>query len=294
MFTEGALRIEVHRGTKVTVLDVQSDRALIGSGAHCDVRLAPDEAAVEQLTVETIDEGVYAKTVAIDRPCLLNGAPFLEGRVPATAMLEVGPVVICVKFAPREEQEKKKKANTSATPAGVQALALVGLAVGFYYVLGKSPDGTILGDFGVVSPPSLSVAAEPCPQADPVAARSIADESLTAAEMKRERAPFYPSDGLTAVRLFRRAAGCLRGADAEAAAREAERAADRLQQKLADELHVRHVRLERMLAEQKFADAKREGKLIAEFIADPTNPYSQWLSAVVREGELQAQQQGKP
>jgi hypothetical protein len=294
MFTEGALRIEVHRGTKVTVLDVQSDRALIGSGAHCDVRLAPDEAAIEQLTVETIDEGVYAKTVAIDRPCLLNGAPFLEGRVPPTAMLELGPVLLCVKYAPREGQEKKKKASKSATPAGVQALALVGLAVGFYYVLGNSANGTILGEFGVVSPPTLRVTAEPCPQADPVSAHSIAEESLAAAEMKRERAPFYPSDGLSAVRLFRRAAGCLRGASAEAAARDAEDAADRLQQRLADELHVRHVRLERMLAEQKFAEAKREGTLITQFIADPTNAYSQWLSAVVREGELQAKQQGKP
>lgn len=294
MFAEGALRIEVHRGTKVTVLDVQSDRALIGSGAHCDVRLAPDEAAVEQLTVETIDEGVYAKTVAIGRPCLLNGAPFLEGRVPPTAMLELGPVVICVKYAPREGEEKKKKANKSATPASVQALALVGLAVGFYYVLGNNANGTLLSGFGVVTPPTLSVVAEPCPQADPVAARSIADESLVAAEMKRERAPFYPSDGLSAVRLFRRAASCLRSADAEPLAHEAEEAADRLLQKLADELHVRHVRLERMLAEQKFAEAKREGTLIAQFIADPTNAYSQWLSAVVREGELQAKQQGTP
>jgi len=294
MFTEGALSIEIHRGTKVAVLDVQSDRALIGSGAHCDVRLAPDEAAVEQLTVETIDEGVYAKTVAIDRPCLLNGAPFLEGRVAPTAMLEIGPVVICVKYAPREGQEKKKHTNKSATPAGLQAVALVGLAVGFYYVLGSPADGSSLRDFGVVSPPSLSVAVEPCPQADAVAARSIAHESLVAADMKRERAPFYPSDGLSAVKLFRRAAGCLRESNAEASARDAEEAADRLLQKLADELHVRHVRLERMLAEQKFADAKREGKLITEFIADPTNAYSQWLSAVVREGELQAKQQEKP
>jgi hypothetical protein len=49
-----------------------------------------------------------------------------------------------------------------------------------------------------------------------------------------------------------------------------------------------------MLAEQKFAEAKRESTLIAQFIADPTNAYSQWLSAVVREGELQANQQRNP
>ena len=51
MFTEGALRIELHRGSKITALEIQAERALIGSGAHCDVRLAPDEAAIEQLSL---------------------------------------------------------------------------------------------------------------------------------------------------------------------------------------------------------------------------------------------------
>src|ERR1700759_4935378 len=105
MFSEGALRIELHRGSKVSVLDVQYDRALIGSGAHCDVRLAPDEAANEQLVVELIgDDEVYAQAKSLDRPCLLNGAPFLEGRLLPTSMLELGSVAICVQRSAKHEQ----------------------------------------------------------------------------------------------------------------------------------------------------------------------------------------------
>ena len=42
MLKESALRIELHRRSKLEVLELPTDRALVGSGAHCDVRLAPD------------------------------------------------------------------------------------------------------------------------------------------------------------------------------------------------------------------------------------------------------------
>lgn len=291
MFSEGALRIEIHRGGKITVLDVQSDRALIGSGAHCDVRLAPDEAAVEQLAVETIDEEVLARTIALHRPCLLNGAPFIEGRLAPTAMLELGSVFVSVKFVAREVKEAKN-AGQSATPPAVQAFALVALAVGFYFVLGKKPVDPLAVGGSVVTPPELTVAAETCPQTDRLAALSLANETMALAENKRERSPFYASDGIAAVQLFRRAASCYEQAGQTPAAEFARGASDELLVRLKDELHVRHVRLERLLAEQKYDEAKREGKMISEFIADSSHEYSQWLSAVVREGELRAQAGG--
>lgn len=291
MFTEGALRIEIHRGKKLTALEIQAERALIGSGAHCDVRLAPDEAAIEQLAIETLDEEVHVRVLALDRRCLLNGAPFLEGRLQPTSMLELGNVFICAKFIARQATETKKRGK-SATPPAFQAVALAGLAVGFYYVL-NDPSGSAAARRVAPSPPSLAMTDEPCPQEDPVTASSLAVETLFAAENKRERAPFYPSDGLAAMRMFARAGSCYERAGNEPAAHDAREAAAQLQRRLSDELHVRHVRLERLLAQQKYAEAKREGQLIAEFIADPTHEYNQWLSAVVREGELQAHKEEK-
>lgn len=291
MFTEGAIRIELHRGRKVSALEIQADRALVGSGAHCDVRLAPDEAAIEQLSIETIDEEVHVRVLSLDRPCLLNGAPFLEGRVPPTSMLELGSVLVCAKFIPRQAGEVKK-GRRSATPPAVQALALIGLAFGFYFVLHR-PGGSATAARVVPTPPKLALVIEDCPQEDPAAARSLAGETLVAAENKRERAPFYPSDGLDAMQLFARAASCYQRAGNERAAREARESAAQLQQRLSDELHVRHVRLERLLAERKYADAKREGQLITEYVADPAHQYRQWLSIVVREGELHARKEEK-
>lgn len=116
---------------------------------------------------------------------------------------------------------------------------------------------------------------------------------MTLAESKRERAPFYASDGVAAIQLFRRAESCYEQGGQSEAAQFARGASDELHARLRDELHVRHVRLERLLAEEKYDDAKREGKLISEFIADPANEYSQWLSAVVREGELRSQAGGR-
>src|SRR5688572_25664833 len=99
MFSENALRIELHRRGAVQVLDVQADRALVGSGAHCDLRLSPDEAAVEQLTIEARDDEVYAKVRALEPACRLNGAPFLEGRLTPDSMLELSGVALRVTLA---------------------------------------------------------------------------------------------------------------------------------------------------------------------------------------------------
>jgi hypothetical protein len=170
---------------------------------------------------------------------------------------------------------------------------LIALALGFYYVLTRQrPHRGAIVD-GVVEPPVLVVEEQHCPQTDPRAASSLALESWNAAEIKRERAPFYASDGLSAVQLFARAADCFERAGDHDDAALARESGEQLRARLADELHVRHVRLERLLSEQKYGELKREGQLIAEYITDPASDYSQWLSAVVREGELASRKEAK-
>jgi hypothetical protein len=291
MFEEGALRIELHRGNKRQLFEIQASRALVGSGAHCDVRLAPDEAAIEQLTVETLDEDVFARSLSLDRACLINGSAFLEGRVPPDAMLELGGVLIRVQHATRQSDQGQKKSN--AAPPARQALMLLGLALASWYVFThRRVHHDLFGD-QVVSPPALVATEEHCPQSAPRVAASLALESLRAAEVKRERAPFYASDGLSAVQLFSRAADCYSRAGDEPAAASAREASEQLRRRLADELHVRHVRLERLISEQNYGELKREGQMIAEYVSDSSSEYSQWLSAVVREGELKTRKEQK-
>jgi hypothetical protein len=287
MFSEHALRIELHRRGAIQVLEVQADRALVGSGAHCDLRLAPDEAAVEQLVIEARDEEVHASVRSLEPQCRMNGAPFLEGRLTPDSLVEVGGVALRVVLAELKDTKKPVKRSSSATPPWVQALGLLGVGAGLFFAT-RTPEeaDSVLAE--AVSPPALfSTAAVACPQSDPAAARSLAEQEAEDAESKAERAPFYPGDGLVAVRLYQRAAACHERAGDADTAREEREAARLLSRQLSDELHVRHVRLERFLTQQKYDEVERELPTLAEFVRDKSHPYAHWLSAVKRELAVQ-------
>jgi hypothetical protein len=286
VFAESALRIELHRRGVMQVLEVQADRALVGSGAHCDLRLAPDEAAIEQLTIEARDEEVYATVRALEPACRLNGAPFLEGRLTPDSLLELSGVALRVTLTELKQQKAPSARKGSETHPAVQVLGLVAVAAGLYYVLDK-PAVTPSVLANSVNPPALFAGAPPaCPQSDVEAARSLAEQELADADSKAERAPFYPGDGIAAVHLYERAAACHERAQNHGLASEARAAAKVLKQRLADELHVHHLRLERLLTQKKYADGSRELRLVADFVEDPAHPYAHWLSAVKRELEI--------
>jgi hypothetical protein len=280
------LRIELHRRGAVQVLDVQADRALVGSGAHCDLRLMPDEAAVEQLTIEARDDEVYAKVRALEPPCRLNGAPFLEGRLTPDSMLELAGVALRVTLAELKEAKRPTSRSASSTHPAVQGIGLLGVAVGLYWVTQKpSAAESVLAQY--VEPPALFAEREAhCPQNDVDAARSLAEQETADADSKAERAPFYPSDGLVAVTFYERAAACHSRAGDAISAADASAKAQTLKRTLADELHVHHVRLERLLTQGKYEESSRELRLVSEFVADKRHPYAHWLAAVKRELEL--------
>jgi len=291
MFSESALRIELRRGGKVTALEVQYDRALIGSGAHCDVRLAPDEAAVEQLLVETMGEEVYVRTRTMDPPCLMNGAPFFEGRLLPTSLLEIGGLAIRIQRIERQDAKSANK-RSSATPPLVQVLGLVVVAAGLYFVLHKAGPADSARARTVLPPPLAAAAKESCPQTDPAAALELADQTTVEAENKRERSPFYPSDALDAITLFERAASCYESARDTTRAREANDAAATLRESVNGDIHVAHVRLERFLAEQKSEEARAEARGLLSMMPSGS-PYAQWLSTVIREAELKKEKEKK-
>jgi hypothetical protein len=283
------LRIELHRAGKRSVIDVQTDRALIGSGAHCDVRLLPDEAAVEQLLVQVLGDGeVYAQVRAFDPVCLLNGAPFLEGRLMPTSLLELGGVVLGVQQSTVKEAKDPRRSGQASTSPVVQALGVLGVILGLYVVL--SQPGAAVSVVGeTVTPPTLGeVVSTPCAQRQPLAAAALAEQLWLQADTMRERSPFYSGDGLSAIGLFARAAGCFEAAGAAERAGEAKQAALTLRAHMSDELHLRHVRLERFIGQVQYDKARREAQLLGELVSDKSGPYAAWLSSVRREGELRS------
>jgi hypothetical protein len=292
MFNDAALRIELHRGPNVSVLEVQDDRALIGSGAHCDLRLAPDEAAVEQLVIEAIGgDEVYARARAVQPVCLLNGAPFLEGRLSPASVLELGSVALSVQRVERQDTAKKpQRKRQSATSPTIQALGLIAVALGLWHSLHPklSTGGALASEVG--PPPSAAIEAQSCPVARQAGALALARQTLIEAESKRERAPFYPGDGTVAAPLFAQAAACFQLAGDYDAAVQASAAAQALAQQIADAIHVGHVRLERFLVTEQFADARTQAEMLASLVTDKHGDYSAWLAGVRRECELRADQ----
>jgi hypothetical protein len=286
LFAENALRIEVFRGSATEVLEVQADRALVGSGAHCDLRLSPDEAAVEHLTIEARDDEVHAAVRALHPACRLNGAPFLEGRLSPDSMLELPGVALRVTLTELKERKAPQAKSSAQTHPVVQGIGLLGVAAGLVFALQKpAPPESVLAQ--AVEPPTLFAGALPtCPQSAREAAASLASEELLDAESKAERAPFYPSDGLSAVHLYERVAACLRVAGDKEHAEDASKAAERLKRELKDELHLHHVRLERLLEKSKYEESARELSLVSAYVEDKNHPYAHWLSAVKRELEL--------
>jgi hypothetical protein len=293
MLKESALKIELHRRGKVEQLELQTDRALVGSGAHCDVRLAPDEAAVEQLVVESRDDEVFVRVYSFDPPCRLNGAPFLEGRLSPDSLIEFGPVALRVELTELSQGVKPAQQAAAGTHPAIQALALVGLALGFYFVLNRMPPPESALSSAEQPPALFAEQPRECPHSDLEAARSLAEQDHLDADNRRERSPFYPRDGLLAVPLYERAAACYARVGEAAAASEARTAAAALRTRMSDEFHVRQVRIERFIAQEKLDALRREVLLAAEFVEDKSHPYAHWLSALGREAEVRTQARGR-
>ncbi|MET0285687.1 MAG: hypothetical protein ABW352_14505 [Polyangiales bacterium] len=287
MFSTRALRIEVRRGDQVSTLEVQEEGALIGSGSHCDVRLAPDEAAVEQMYVEIMGEEVFARVKAIKPACRVNGAPFLEGKIAASAVIEVGAVAIRAQVVGRKDGASVGTSESKATTSpAVQALGLLAIALGLYAVLNNEQNKGIA--LAAINPPGVrALNAQACPQKEPEAARLLAEQLRAEAAIKRERAPFHPGDALDGAPLYERAAGCFALAGDSDASEHAHRLALELQQQAADQVRLAHVRIERSLEQKDYESARRNAEFALALVPDSDDKYAEWLLSVKRASMLQ-------
>src|SRR4051794_36261511 len=77
-------------------LGVDSDVAQLGSGAHCEIRLPPEQAAPEQLRIEARAGGVFAEVRSLSPATLLNGVPFTQGRLLPESRLQIGNFQVSV------------------------------------------------------------------------------------------------------------------------------------------------------------------------------------------------------
>src|SRR5262245_11390762 len=81
-----------HENGRREAAAVDGDRALVGSAAHCDVRLPMEDAAGEQLLVEVGAEALRVEVKSAQPAVLLDGKPIESAILAAGSMLGIGRV----------------------------------------------------------------------------------------------------------------------------------------------------------------------------------------------------------
>jgi hypothetical protein len=261
-------------------LRVDSDTARVGSGSHCEVRLASEDAAFEQIQLQTRAGGVFAEARSFEPPAFLDGAPFTQGRLLPQSVLCIGRVELRVALVDRHP-----RAGSARRRTGTRLLYVLG---GFGIPLGillSAPRAPSDGPEWNLEPQVLwaDAGASACASDGHGSADALADMLRRQGESARERAPFSPRDGVQAVELLSRAAACYVEAKNERQAKLSRAAAERLKLDLEHQFHVHQVRLERALDSHRYDQAKRETRILLSFAAPRGGAYFDWLSTLERQ-----------
>lgn len=263
-------------------LAIEADRALIGSGAHCEVRLPMDAARVEHVAVQLTAQGVYAQAVAFDPPPLVSGLPFTQGALLPDTALVLGGIEIFIQAADdRPAASIVRTNNQKSSPLTLVLIALLIPLAGYVVMMGDDDDG--LGAPPKKVPELWAEAATTCPQQSQTQALAIATDRVALAETKRERSPFDVKDGVSAVPLYEVASACYKAAGEPQAAEETKAIADMMRARLSEEYRTHSVWLEHSLKVQNWRAAQREVALMLAFTEGKTGEYVSWLSNLERQ-----------
>jgi hypothetical protein len=289
------LRFQIRYPTGQTEqINIEHERALIGSGAHCDIRLPIDQAAVEHVLIEVGAGGnVFAKALSFEPPPTMNNIPFTQAPLPAETLLGVGQVQIYAQAADIaggviQTQQKKQ----GASPITIIAVLLMIPAAGYLFFV--DPPQDTVSTKPPKEPELWGAPVASCPQPNGEQALALAREKRSVADAKRERRPFHVQDGVAAVPLYELAAVCFRaGGDAEASS-QAYAAANALRKELTDDYRTQRVRLEHALSVQDGKTAQRQVKVLMAFTEGKPGDYVTWLSNLDRRLKIKLGSGGPP
>jgi hypothetical protein len=256
---------------------IDTDRALIGSGAHCEIRLPPEAAQVEHVSIQASASGIYAQTLAFDPPPLVGGVQFTQGTLLPDTPLILGGIEILVSavdLAPQTRIARTKQEKTSPLTLAMGALMLPLLA----FVLLFDDETSGVGEPPKKVPPLWGDPVKTCPQTGSAQALAVAQERYAIAETKRERSPFDIRDGIAAVPLYEIAAVCFQSTGNKEASDEALAAAKELRDLLQRDYSTHAVWLEHTLKVQDWRAAQREVSLMIAFTEGKKGEYVTWLS----------------
>lgn len=274
-----------HPDGRAEVLTVDSDRVLIGSGAHCEIRLPGEHAAVEHVEVTMTAGGAYAQARALDRLPTINGVEFMQTPVLDSAVLGIGAAQIQIAVVQIEDNPNVIKKKTEKTSPMTYVLALVAAPLALYVIFADEGSSSVK-KMPTEKPELWAEPVKTCQVQAQDQAAALASEKWVLAEGKAERRPFRVQDGVQAVPLYEAAAACFRTAGDEDRAKGATDSATMLRDKVNEDYRAHQVRLEHALSVNDLPMAHKEVKILLAFTEGQSGPYVEWLSNIDRQLQL--------
>ena len=277
---------------QIEQLSIESERVLIGSGAHCEIRLPLAEARVEHVLIELGPAGVFARALSFEPPPTINNVPFTQAPLPPGAVLGVSGTQIYIEVVEAAQGGGQLQQKKKSSPVMLVALLLIVPAAGYLFF--GSDEGLVGGgQRPAPQPPELWAAPiGQCPQADRAAALGFARERMAVADAKRERRPFHVQDGVSAVPIYETAAACFRAGGDAASGNLADESAKYLRREMTDDFRMRRVRLEHALATEDYVSAQKEVRVLLQFVEGKSGDYVTWLSNLERKLKLKVGEGG--
>jgi len=262
-------------------LRIEADRATIGSGAHCEIRLPLDQAAVEHVAIQLTPAGVFAEARSFQPPPLINGSQFTRTQIVPGSVLGVGYVqifVTAIELVGGVEGVPKVEQKTSPVTL-LLALIVMPLAL---YIIFQDPPGDGVGKAPKEIPELWEAPATQCSVSSREQASAQGWQQFAKAASKQERRPFYIPDGVQAVPLYEDAAACFKTAGEAEQAKLATALATKLRNDITDDFRTHRVRLEHAISTGRHETAQKEVRVLLAFLQGKEGDYVEFLSALDR------------
>jgi hypothetical protein len=266
-------------------LKLESDRAMIGSGAHCEIRLPVDQSAIEHVGVQLTPAGVFAEARSFQPPPTINGSQFTRTQVVPGSVIGVGYVQIYItaaEIAGGADASQKQEQKTSPVTL-LLALIVMPLAL---YIIFQEPESGGVGRAPKEIPELWGPPDTTCPQSAREQAAAQAWLAFNKAASKQERRPFYIPDGVQAVPLYEEAAACFQRAGDTQQSKRSGALASKLRIDIGEDFRTHRVRLEHALATGRYETAQKEVRVLLAFLQGKEGDYIEYLSALDRKLRL--------
>jgi hypothetical protein len=271
----------VHGDGRKEQLVVDTDLALIGSGAHCEIRLSTEDSHLEHVAVSLVGGGgIQAEARSNDPPPTVNGSPFTKTPLLAGSIIGIGNAQVTVSSVVIDEHADVIKKKTKKTSPAIIVLGILAIPIGIFAFTyeddsNKNPEAP--KDVPALWAAPITACPAPADQAI-----GLAVDRKVMANGKRERRPFHVQDGIASVPMYETSAACFRAANQPQLAAEEADAASQLRAKIGEDYRAHQVRLEHALAVGDMVTAQKEVRLLRSFTDGHSGQYVDWLSTLDR------------